>query len=70
VTYAFSGPIGIDSTPPTYGKVIDLHTTYRVDVSNLTATYVMNAKICESDDGKIFYNHCTIYKATGFFLIS
>lgn len=51
-TYAFSAEIGIDSTPPTYGKVIDLHTTYRVDVTNTEMTLAMNAKKCDTDDGK------------------
>ncbi|VDH98959.1 Hypothetical predicted protein [Mytilus galloprovincialis] len=49
-TYAFSAEIGIDSTPPTYGKVIDLHTTYRVDVTNTEMTLAMNAKKCDTDD--------------------
>ncbi|CAG2210833.1 unnamed protein product [Mytilus edulis] len=48
--YAFSSEIGIDSTPPTYGKVIDLHTTYRVDVTDTEMTLAMNAKKCDTDD--------------------
>ncbi|XP_052081925.1 uncharacterized protein LOC127719726 isoform X2 [Mytilus californianus] len=49
-SYGFSSEIGIDSTPPTYGKVIDLHTTYRVDVTNTEMTLAMNAKKCDTDD--------------------
>ncbi|XP_076085326.1 uncharacterized protein LOC143056125 [Mytilus galloprovincialis] len=48
--YAFSSEIGIDSTPPTYGKVIDLHTTYRVDVTDTEMTLAMNAKKCDTDE--------------------
>ncbi|XP_076085507.1 uncharacterized protein LOC143056307 [Mytilus galloprovincialis] len=48
--YAFSAEIGIDSTPPTYGKVIDLHTTYRVDVTDTEMTLAMNAKKCDTDE--------------------
>ncbi|CAG2246701.1 unnamed protein product [Mytilus edulis] len=49
-SYGFSSEIGIDSTPPTYGKVIDLHTTYRVDVTDTEMTLAMNAKKCDTDD--------------------
>ncbi|XP_071177976.1 uncharacterized protein [Mytilus edulis] len=48
--YAFSSEIGIDSTPPTYGKVIDLHTTHRVDVTNTERTLAMDAKKCDTDE--------------------
>jgi hypothetical protein len=44
-TYIFSDPIRIDTTPPSYGKVVDLHTTYRVNTTNSTQTVQMNAKI-------------------------
>jgi hypothetical protein len=30
-TYAFSGPVAIDTTPPNYGKVVDLHTTFKCE---------------------------------------
>jgi hypothetical protein len=50
-TYAFSGPVAIDTTPPNYGKVVDLHTTYRIDVRDNEVTVKMNAKICDSDEG-------------------
>ncbi|CAG2250499.1 unnamed protein product [Mytilus edulis] len=49
MSYAFSGPIAIDTTPPQNGKVIDLHTTYRMDVSNNTATVLMNSRTCSTD---------------------
>ncbi|XP_076086791.1 uncharacterized protein LOC143057371 [Mytilus galloprovincialis] len=49
-TYSFSDPIRIDTTPPSYGKVIDLYTTYRVDAANATKTVQMNTKICNSDN--------------------
>lgn len=52
-TYAFSGPVAIDTTPPKYGKVIDLHTTYRIDVRDNELTVKMNAKICDSDEGNL-----------------
>ena len=51
-TYAFSGPVAIDTTPPKYGKVVDLHTTYRIDVRDNEATVRMNAKICSNDEGE------------------
>ena len=50
-TYSFSDPIRIDTTPPTYGKVVDLYTTYRVDATNATNTVQMNTKICSTDAG-------------------
>ena len=50
-SYAFSGPIAIDTTPPHAGRVIDLHTTYRMDVTNNTATILMNSKTCTTDEG-------------------
>lgn len=57
-TYSFSDPIRIDTTPPSYGKVIDLYTTYRVDAANATKTVQMNTKICNSDSGKTFFDKC------------
>ena len=51
-TYIFSDPIRIDATPPSYGKVVDLHTTYRVNTTNSTQTVQMNAKICSTDIGR------------------
>ena len=50
-SYSFSGPISIDVTPPISGKVVDLHTTYRIDVNDNTATVQMNAKACTTDAG-------------------
>jgi hypothetical protein len=50
-SYSFSGPISIDVTPPISGKVVDLHTTYRIDVNDNTATVQMNAKACATDAG-------------------
>ncbi|CAC5392346.1 unnamed protein product [Mytilus coruscus] len=49
-SYSFSGPVAIDTTPPDYGKVIDLHTTYRMDVTDNAATVQMNAKACTTDE--------------------
>ncbi|VDI67222.1 Hypothetical predicted protein [Mytilus galloprovincialis] len=49
-TYAFSGPISIDTTPPKHGKVVDLHTIYRINVNDNSQTVAMNAKICSSDE--------------------
>jgi hypothetical protein len=31
--------------------VVDLHTTYRIDVNDNTATVQMNAKACATDAG-------------------
>jgi hypothetical protein len=55
-SYSFSGPINIDVTPPISGKVVDLHTTYRIDVNDNTATVQMNAKACTTDAGIIKTN--------------
>ena len=52
-TYAFSGPIAVDTTPPNYGKVINLHSTYRIDATSNSATVDMNANICNTDEGNI-----------------
>ncbi|OPL32680.1 hypothetical protein AM593_07850, partial [Mytilus galloprovincialis] len=49
-SYSFSGPVAIDTTPPISGKVIDLHTTYRIDVTDNAATVQMNAKACTTDE--------------------
>ncbi|VDI79784.1 Hypothetical predicted protein [Mytilus galloprovincialis] len=49
-TYGFSGPVAIDTTPPDSGRVIDLHTTYRMDVTDNAATVQMNAKACTTDE--------------------
>ncbi|CAG2236309.1 unnamed protein product [Mytilus edulis] len=49
-TYAFSGPISIDTTPPKHGKVVDLHTVYRINVNDNSQTVAMNAKICSTDE--------------------
>ncbi|CAG2247498.1 unnamed protein product [Mytilus edulis] len=49
-TYAFSGPISIDTTPPRHGKVVDLHTVYRINVKDNSETVAMNAKICSTDE--------------------
>ncbi|VDI73733.1 Hypothetical predicted protein, partial [Mytilus galloprovincialis] len=49
-TYAFSGPISIDTTPPRHGKVVDLHTVYRINVKDNSETVAMNAKICTTDE--------------------
>ncbi|CAC5409205.1 unnamed protein product [Mytilus coruscus] len=49
-SYSFSGPVAIDTTPPDNGKVIDLHTTYRMDVTDNAATVQMNAKACTTDE--------------------
>lgn len=51
-TYGFSGPIAIDTTPPKYGRVIDLHTTYRLDVTDNEVTVNLNAKVCDEEEGK------------------
>lgn len=50
--HGFSGPVGIDTTPPTYGKVIDLHTTYRINAKDNAATVLMNSKVCTTDEGE------------------
>jgi hypothetical protein len=60
-SYAFSGPIAIDTTPPKAAKVINLHTTYRMDVTNNTATMLMNSKTCITDEGNLLMNYCYIY---------
>lgn len=62
-TYAFSTAIGIDSTAPTFGKVIDLHTTYRVDVTNSDVTLQMNAKKCDTDDGRVKFVVVILYQS-------
>ncbi|CAG2187681.1 unnamed protein product [Mytilus edulis] len=49
-TYGFSGPIAIDTTPPKYGRVIDLHTTYRLDVTDNEVTVNLNAKVCDEEE--------------------
>ncbi|XP_063408918.1 uncharacterized protein LOC134692399 [Mytilus trossulus] len=49
-TYAFSGPISIDTTPPKHGKVVDLHTVYRINVKDNSQTVAMNSKICSTDE--------------------
>ncbi|VDI54125.1 Hypothetical predicted protein [Mytilus galloprovincialis] len=49
-SYSSSGPVAIDTTPPNSGKVIDLHTTYRMDVTDNAATVQMNAKACTTDE--------------------
>lgn len=51
-SYSFSNPIAIDTTPPKYGKVVDLHTTYRMDVRDNELTVRMNAKACTTDAGR------------------
>jgi hypothetical protein len=53
-SYAFSGPVAIDTTPPKAAKVINLHTTYRMDVTNNTATMIMNSKTCTTDEGTVY----------------
>ncbi|KAK3104702.1 hypothetical protein FSP39_008103 [Pinctada imbricata] len=47
---AFSDVIGVDLTPPTFGRVIDLHSVYRLDNTNNTATVEMNKKVCDTDE--------------------
>ncbi|VDI71255.1 Hypothetical predicted protein, partial [Mytilus galloprovincialis] len=49
-TYAFSDSISIDTTPPKHGKVVDLHTIYRINVNDNSDTVAMNAKICTTDE--------------------
>ncbi|XP_076076023.1 uncharacterized protein LOC143046845 [Mytilus galloprovincialis] len=49
-SYSFSRPVAIDTTPPNSGKVVDLHTTYRMDVTDNAATVQMNAKACTTDE--------------------
>ncbi|XP_076086943.1 uncharacterized protein LOC143057517 [Mytilus galloprovincialis] len=48
-TSAFSGSISIDATPPKHGKVVDLHTVYRINLNDTHQTAAMNAKICTTD---------------------
>ncbi|XP_071152144.1 uncharacterized protein, partial [Mytilus edulis] len=48
-TSAFSGSISIDATPPNHGKVVDLHTVYRINLNDTHQTAAMNAKICTTD---------------------
>ncbi|KAK3101942.1 hypothetical protein FSP39_007535 [Pinctada imbricata] len=48
--YAFSGEIIVDSTPPTFGKVIDLSTSYRADYTSNDQTVNLNRKICTTDE--------------------
>ncbi|XP_071123199.1 uncharacterized protein [Mytilus edulis] len=49
-TYGFSESIAIDTTPPKYGRVIDLHTTYRLDVTDNEVTVNLNAKVCDEEE--------------------
>ncbi|KAK3101936.1 hypothetical protein FSP39_007496 [Pinctada imbricata] len=48
--YAFSGEIIVDSTPPTFGKVIDLSTSYRTDYTSNDQTINLNRKVCTTDE--------------------
>jgi hypothetical protein len=51
-SYAFSGPVRIDSTPPTYGAVVELSSAEKINVTNHTATAAMNAHVCTTLDGQ------------------
>ena len=57
-TSGFSDVIGLDLTPPASGKVVDLHSVFRIDVTNSTATVVMNKKICTTDEGRVLCTQC------------
>ena len=49
---AFSEAIGVDLTPPQKGMVVDLTSVYRIDVTSSDNTVAMNAKICQTEEGK------------------
>lgn len=51
---AFSLPIVLDTTPPVTGKVVDLHSVYRLDFSDNTATVTQNSVQCSTEQG-LFY---------------
>lgn len=52
---AFSGAVGVDLTPPKAGMVVDLSSVYRIDASSTDHTVSMNAKICATEEGLLFY---------------
>lgn len=51
VVSAFSLPIALDTTPPVTGKVVDLHSVYRLDVSDNAATVTQNSVQCSTEQG-------------------
>ena len=48
---AFSLPITLDTTPPVTGKVVDLHSVYRLDFSDNAATVTQNSVHCSTNEG-------------------
>ena len=48
---AFSLPITLDTTPPVTGKVVDLHSVYRLDFSDNAATVTQNSVHCSTKEG-------------------
>lgn len=51
---AFSLPIILDTTPPVTGKVVDLHSVYRLDFSDNTATVTQNSVQCSTEQGRFY----------------
>lgn len=48
---AFSNKIGVDTTPPKTGVVVDLNSVYRIDAKSTDETVRMNAVICKTVAG-------------------
>lgn len=48
---AFSNKIGVDTTPPKTGVVVDLNSVYRIDTKSVDETVGMNAVICKTVAG-------------------
>lgn len=48
---AFSNKIGVDTTPPVTGMVVDLNSVYRIDAQSTDETVKMNSLICKTVEG-------------------
>lgn len=52
VVNAFSNKIGVDTTPPKTGIVVDLNSVYRIDAKSTDETVRMNSLICKTVAGQ------------------